>query len=229
MIPIYEKKEEKLCAVHKRSEHFPPHLHTAAEMVYVTKGTLELGIARELYHMEQGDFAVIFPDLIHHFQVFGPEKSAACHIIVPSGFTGQFQETMQKMCPENPVIPKDAVNEEMKNAIRSLQKMKQNQEQKDITIAKCYVQILLAHCMSYYQLIEKSRLGSDDLVFQMVTYIAGHYKEEVTLEQMAKALGVSKYVLSRTFSSVFHRVFKEICRMTPKEYRKANREKYYSL
>ena len=55
--------------------HMPPHLHEAIEIVYVTDGCIELGVGQELYHMEKGDFAIVFPNVIHHYQVFLPFPS----------------------------------------------------------------------------------------------------------------------------------------------------------
>ena len=31
-------------------------------------------MGQELYHMEEGDFAVIFPDVIHHYQLKVPAE-----------------------------------------------------------------------------------------------------------------------------------------------------------
>ena len=50
----------------------PPHLHEAIEIVYVTDGCIESGVGQELYHMEKGDFAIVFPNVIHHYQVLKP-------------------------------------------------------------------------------------------------------------------------------------------------------------
>ena len=54
MQPSYEEKKEKFSMIRKKPHHVPPHLHNAIELVYVTKGELELGIGYELYHMEKG-------------------------------------------------------------------------------------------------------------------------------------------------------------------------------
>lgn len=35
---------------------------------------MEIGMGQELFHMDEGDFAVIFPDVIHHYQVFEKGK-----------------------------------------------------------------------------------------------------------------------------------------------------------
>ena len=55
MFPVYEEK--KNLHIHLRTS---PHLHNSIEFIYITEGTLELGMGQELYHMEEGDLAVIF-------------------------------------------------------------------------------------------------------------------------------------------------------------------------
>lgn len=62
MFPVYEEKKKNL-HIHLRTlAHASPHLHNSIEFIYITEGTLELGMGQELYHMEEGDLAVIFPD-----------------------------------------------------------------------------------------------------------------------------------------------------------------------
>ena len=47
MQPSYEEKKEKFSIIRKKPHHVPPHLHNAIELVYVTKGELELGVGCE--------------------------------------------------------------------------------------------------------------------------------------------------------------------------------------
>ena len=69
----YKNTKQNIQAVQKRARHVAPHLHNTLELVYVTEGTLELGVGQELYHLETGDMGIIFPDIIHHYQVFGAD------------------------------------------------------------------------------------------------------------------------------------------------------------
>ena len=55
----------------------------------------------------------------------------------------------------------------------------------------------------------KSQVGSKDLIYQTVSYISANLRNSFLLEDMAKDLGVSKYVLSRVFSKTFHRNFNQ--------------------
>ena len=42
-------------------------------------------------------------------------------------------------------------------------------EQSDITVAQAYLQIVLARCMGKLNLVEKSNVGSRDLIYQTVS------------------------------------------------------------
>lgn len=201
MIPVYEEKKENLQVIHKISKHFPPHIHEALEFVYVTSGTLELGVEKELYHMETGDFAIVFPNTIHHYQVFSEEVSKGIYLNPSLSLCGPFREELQKYSPMNPIISKEQVHPEIVNAIRCLHREKNRSP----VVEQAYVQIILARSMPFFKLMEKSSQSSGDIVYDTVSYVARHFKEEITLDMMAKDLGVSKYVLSRVFSSIFHK------------------------
>ena len=55
MFPVYEEKRKNLHIHLRTSAHASPHLHNSIEFIYITEGTLELGMGQELYHMEEGD------------------------------------------------------------------------------------------------------------------------------------------------------------------------------
>ena len=75
MLLVYENRTDGIVAEWKKPVHLPPHLHEAIEVVYVTDGDIELGVGQELYHMDEGDLAIVFPNVIHHYQVFGEKES----------------------------------------------------------------------------------------------------------------------------------------------------------
>lgn len=202
---LYEEKREKLYITHKMSKHFPPHLHEALEMIYVTEGNLELGIGEEMYHMEKGDFAIVFPNLIHHYQVFSSEISKAYYLFPLLSLCGSFREELQKYCPADPVIHKEKVHPDILYAIRNLYK----EEMVNEILQQSFVQIILARSIDCYHLMERRVTESTDVIYQTVCYIAQHFREQITLDQMSRDLGIGKYVLSRVFSSTFHKNFNQ--------------------
>ena len=95
-VPLtYEKRNEGVSAEWKKSVHVPPHLHEAIEIIYVTDGTVELGVGQELFHMEQGDFAIVFPNVIHHYQVFGQGENKAIYLFLDPSLAQNFYEDLQ--------------------------------------------------------------------------------------------------------------------------------------
>lgn len=205
MISRYEKKDGNLHITYKKSTHFPPHLHSGMEMVYVTRGTLILGVGCELYSMEKGDFAIIFPNLIHHYQVFEKGRNEAFYIVPQMSLAGIFKDEMYKRCPLNPVIKKENVHPDIHQSILKLYK----ENERNTVIDQAYVQIILARSMPYFELLPREHFESDELIYKSVMYMAKNFKEEITLDSMAKDLGVSKYVLSRIFSATFHTNFNQ--------------------
>ena len=263
MVPIYDGKKEKLFMIHKFSQHFPPHLHESPEFVYVTSGTLELGINEQLFHMEKGDFAIVFPNTIHHYQLFSPCTNSALYIYPTLEMTGQFSSDLQKYRPIDPVIHQNEMHLDVSNAISNLRE----EEGLNPVIEQAYIQIILARCLPMFELAER-KMEDGDVIYQMVSYVAAHFKENLSLGKLSKNIGVSKFVLSRIFSSVFHtnfnqylneqrlnyvcpmleyseipitdicleagfqsqrtfnRVFQDVYRMTPREYRNRYKERY---
>lgn len=201
----YKNTKQNIQAVQKRARHVAPHLHNTLELVYVTEGTLELGVGQELYHLETGDMGIIFPDIIHHYQVFGADAHKIYLVNIVAGSIGSFGEELQKYAPVMPVIKRSELGEEV---IHALYRMMLTQEW-EFTILQAYLQIVLARCVPLLDLDEKSKVGSDDLIYQTVAYISGHFRENITLDKMAQDLCVSKYAISRVFSGTFHNNFNQ--------------------
>ncbi len=216
MRPLYEELADDLEIYQKVSTHVGPHIHKSMELVYVTEGSLEIGIGQELFHMEKGDFAIVFPSMIHHFQVFDGEKSSAIHILASISYGGKYLQTMQAYCPKNPVISKEKVHPDMRYCIHSLTKY--NKDHTDSGIDYSLIQILLGRSMPFFDLVSRGMVESDDLIDQAVSYIAAHFREPVNLMDMARDLYVNPYRLSRVFSSTFHMNFNSYLNETRLEY-----------
>ena len=196
----YENTNEEIIAVKRKPRHQPPHLHNAMEIVCVTKGTLELGVGQELYHMETGDIGVVFPDVIHHYQVFGEKENKVIFLYLePTLFPSYYRE-LQIYSPKNPVVKKEQVHPDVVNAIKYLAGITEGNPM----LIQAYVQMILAHVFAEMPMVDKSTVGSDDLIYNAVEYVAKNFREKISLEKMAYDLCVSKYVLSRMFAKTFH-------------------------
>ena len=200
MILSYEIKKSDFTAEYKKPTHFPPHIHEAIEIVYIIKGNLELGVGQELYHMEKGDFAIVFPNMIHHYQVFQDGDNKALYILISPKLIPHYMNEIQKNCPVFPVIYKENVHTDMVKAVKALA----DGEKNNLHLKQAYVQMIFAHIFSQVKMTSKETVGSEDLVYKSVEYVAKNFRKNFSMEQMAHDLGVSRYILSRMFSKTFH-------------------------
>lgn len=199
LLPIYENADKEIIAEWKNSKHVPPHLHEAIEMVYVTDGTLEIGVGQELYHMETGDFAIVFPNVIHHYQVF-TEESKAIYVLANPAVCSVYSKELQGFSPQFPIMKKGSLHFDVVNSMKALTRI--NDDNK--ILSNAYIQVILAHVISEMHMSQKGNIGGDDFIYRVVEYVAKNFREEMTLSNMASDLGISKYVLSRIFAKIFH-------------------------
>lgn len=200
MLPLYESQKREIIVEWKKSVHLPPHLHEEIELVYVTNGTVELGVGKELFHMEKGDFAIVFPNVIHHYQVFSRGLNKAMYIGIKPALLPVYADELQKYSPKYPIIHSSLLKKEISDSIYAIANMKEI----NLVLAQAYVQIILAHVFSEMELMEKDAIGGNDIVYNVVEYVAQNFRKNFTLEKMAKDLCTSKFVLSRIFAKTFH-------------------------
>lgn len=234
MIPLYQENLDAIQIREKDSNHFSPHLHKSIEIVYITKGQLELGIDTQLYHLDEGDLAIVFPDQIHHFQVFHPGKNRAIHLLAAPSYFGAYRELLITLQAKNPVIKKDFLDAEVLLALNKIMELagenttlhegRKNLDNTSLstnnvitpgqlntknTLLHSWIQILLSYTLQELTLIQRPNIHDYDLVYQTIAYVAEHFHEPLSLTSMAKDLGISQFTLSRVFSRTFHKNFNQ--------------------
>lgn len=252
MIPFYEETSDHLQLIEQNSFHCPPHLHKSIEMIYVTKGSIVIGTGIDLFEMKEGDFAVVFPNLIHHYQVFNPGQNRHITLLASPSYFGAYENVLQSTRPVSPVIPKNQVHPDVPYALKRLMEvggvraleegryvenswaekkrertaadgekkrrsgrrhhhktepMSESELKMRYALDHGYLQVLLGRAMPALDLRPRAEMKDQDIVYQTVAYVGEHYREPITLTQMATDLGMSPFALSRVFSGVFHQNF----------------------
>ena len=113
---VYENTKEEIIAIKKTPVHRPPHLHNALEIVYVTEGCVELGVGEELFHMDQGDIGFIFPNIIHHYQVFSYQRNQAIYLNASPFLVDRFTDILENKAPKLPVIKASSIESDVYRA-----------------------------------------------------------------------------------------------------------------
>lgn len=205
MHTYYEKSDIEFMIKRMKNSHHGPHVRDAVECIFLTKGNIALGVGTELFPMEEGDFAVVFPDLIRHMQVFSSEEgSFGLYLMASPSLIEAFLPTFQKKAPENPVIEKENVHPDIVYAMNALYS---EGKLSSAILRKGFLEVILSRAFDSFTFVDKEKFISTDIIDRVVAYIAEHFQESISEAKMAKDLYISPFALSRIFSSTFHTNF----------------------
>ncbi|MDY5704618.1 MAG: AraC family transcriptional regulator [Lachnospiraceae bacterium] len=211
MYAIFQNKDE-FDAQLKRAETVPPHLHRQLEIVYIMSGALEIGVGTEFYRLNRGDLALIFPDVIHHYQTNESDTGDILVINTDPSLVPAFKTLLQSYETPNPVVSSHAITLDTLQALHWLADL--GHPPYEDVLQESYLQVILSRVLPKVELVKKKTNSENDLVYRTVDYIAKHYMEPISLTSIANALYVSPYSLSRLFSSTFHMNFNKYLNQT---------------
>lgn len=169
---------------------FVPHLHKDFEFVYVLEGTMDVCLRERRETAAAGDLALIFPNEIHAYAT--PERSRSLVCVFSGDYVGAFvrevagkqgQRTVFQATPglrafleECYLGPKTADRFSLKASFYAV-------------CAQYLRQVPLAACICRH----------DDLLCQLLAYVEERFREDISLNSAAAAIGYSPNYLSRFF------------------------------
>ncbi len=208
MLPFYENKQDELRVFYAENIHFPAHLHSQIELLYVVSGSIEVTVFNKSKLLKQGDFAAVFPNTIHSYASVEGEKP--CRIILAIGsleLTGDFFRKLTSYYPTAPFIPADRLHKNVSFAMRELEK--EYREGRDLNACRALLLLILSRALPLLDLTRNKDIENYDLTYLIVNYVAEHFQEGLTLTELANHLNVSKYYLSRVFSAKLNTNFNQ--------------------
>jgi AraC-like DNA-binding protein len=176
------------------------------ELLYVVNGTIHVTIFNQSKELTDGDFAIIFPNTIHSYDSKASEKPCTILIVICGlNLTGDFFKTVTCFYPINPFIRSDALHENITFAMKELEKELHNGH--DLSCCSAFIHLILARITPLIRLAKNKDIENYDLTYRIISYVSEHFQEILTLSDLASHLNVSKYYLSRVFSTKLNTSF----------------------
>lgn len=197
---------EDLQAGKNESINFPPHLHTDLELFFVESGCIVVGVGEERRSLTAGCFAVIFPNTIHFYST-KEEHSRFILVISRASLLGEYASKLLSSRPACPFLDASELHLDISYAMNAI--WDQKQEGDNTRVYSALIQLILARFLSKIPLVSEREPKSIDLTNQLIHYLANHFQQPLSLESVAKELGVSKYHLSHVFSKRLHTSFND--------------------
>ena len=206
-----------VCDAHTRST---PNFHKNLELIVVLDGECSLWVSDRSYTMRAGEAAFVMPYQIHHFSVVGDG-----HIICTTfheSLINSMRNTIVGARPDNPVfIPSKPTYDYFCCQMQGLF----GENSGVVKLIEPESKRLMVKGLLYAlesEFIDQASLSYiddfDSVTTTILNYVSEHFKENITLKDIATNTGYNYQYVSRTFNSMMGMSFKEILNLHRMQY-----------
>jgi len=181
-------------------EEHPLHLHNYFEIIHLLQGEIIMQFASKHYDLHAGEFLFVPPHIPHAYRSASDKTNPHMRIISCSvDIFPLLKKNLLEKIPLSPVIHKEKIHPDLLYAEQRLTELDSSQD--NIGLISALVSLALCRIFPVIELSTLKDVHEGDLTSRLISYIANHYQEDLSLDRLAREFGVSKYKLSRTFSS----------------------------
>ena len=175
---------------------FPAHLHSELELMYVMQGSIMAYRNGEGFFLTPGSLFLISPNQVHSFTDSSPDCYCMTLIMRP-GMLRSWNDTLSSILPQSPVcqVEKDDALFRLMDMAYTEYKTHRNM---DIILS-----MLSALFGLLIRTLEFSRENTEKKksLHTIMLYCAQHYREDISIDSVSKALFLSRSHISHTFSN----------------------------
>ncbi len=200
MKAIFHAKRESIHKVH--IERYTSlngifHFHSHIELLWVKQGEADAWINDTVETVRENEIAVILGYEAHQFRS-REGKGDFVSLFIPSSYCPDFSDAVQSKRAYHPVLRDARATEGIRRAVNMLAEDLNPIEQKG------YVHVILGTVLKHLALEKNTEPKETDLPVKLLFYINEHYKESISIDSIASALGYSRHHLSKCFHAHFH-------------------------
>lgn len=207
MIPYYEQTGPTLRVLHAGAQSYPSHLHGAVELIYQKEGTMGLVVNGQRYVVPPKHLAVIFPNLLHEYFVVSEEPCASLYVIFEPSILPEYLPCLLRKVPENLILSPDQLHDDVLYGLRRLEN--EYVGEREANAEKAFLLLIMSRILKHLVLVGANTDADSSLTYRVTQYISENFTKNISLGQMSREFGVSKFCLSRIFSQQFHMNFRE--------------------
>lgn len=167
-----------------------PHLHINNEFIYVISGGLRVTVNGRGFLLAAGEAVLAMPYEVHDMHTVG-ESVALVAEFSPDTVSSFMQVLSHKDAEERKFVPDARVMEYILDGVKK--------ESVPLCEAKACFYFICTEFLRNSPLKEKSLRSIRNYVYNAIMYINEHYREELSLQSIAEAVGCSYNYLSKAF------------------------------
>ena len=173
-----------------------PHLHNNVELIFVIEGSATAHSDRDSVQISTGDLFISFPNQVHYYENSTNGEYCVCIFAVDT-FFGK-KEIIMDNIPQTCVMNFDK-DESICNLLKKLREVKNYNVKYSETITAGIINIIFGEILNRIEL--KTRIKTDNFTLQnILNYCTLNFSIELSLDDVAEELHLSKYYISHLFN-----------------------------
>ena len=181
------------------------HLHNDFELIFVSKGEIEMTVENRSTLVKENELALILPSQIHSYRTVSESSKVLVAVFAKDYVPEFYPAIVNKTVYSNVFRMSDGDRDFFLEKIYLAQSVSQNR----LWLSVCF-SLACAVFLSKATLTEsKHESKSKLLLHRMLVYVSEHYRENITLDDMARALGYERHYISRCFHEHLSKNFKQ--------------------
>ena len=194
---VEERKQKRFTIGPMCPSAYPAHMHDPVETVIVRKGYVNMTVNGTAYVLEPNTVMVVFPGMIHSYD-FVSEGAEGLFVGFTPESIDEFRSSLINMWPVVPLVKMSECPKEIEEAVSKLEQLSVQEGPRPLLLA--YIHLLVACLFTKLELLPSSELNKDKFMYKVMYYIQQHSDENLSLETVAKEMGIGRSHLSHLFS-----------------------------
>lgn len=200
---FYEQWRENdgLSVFSNKGDYYPAHFHNNIEIELLIKGERKISLNGKTYCMQSGSIAIISGYDVHCYFASKDKNLQDIIVMIPPVYMDKYIAKYGKMRPKSPIINDPDTVKRLAEIIERLFLAENISE----NVKQAAVDLFFAILAEKVEYVPFCRDDDNILIRTLLMYISSHYKENINLTTVAKALGYTPAHLSRTFHQYFNK------------------------
>lgn len=208
MAVLVEQRTERRFSIGPANVYpYPSHMHNAMEIVILRRGSLTMTVNGERFTLEPDTAIVVFPGVIHSYEN-ASEDAQGLFVGVTPDLIEEYRNAMSTLQPVNPTIRLSDCEADLETAVSRLESFIGREPAHPLTQA--YIHLLLACLIQKLELVPPDEQNRNTLLQDVIRYMQEHSRENLSLNSVAKEIGISQSHLSHLFSQKLHIHFRQL-------------------
>lgn len=175
---------------------YPPHIHNAVELVFLTRGSSIACCGNQRKKLEAGEIFVAFPNQIHSYED-STDAEGYVLILPVKPCLAPYSAILARQLPEDAFLPKGSW--EHTALLPLVEQAYKDMPTVSEQVMDGYMLVIFGKLLPLLQLREVGS-GSAESLRAVLEYLGEHYREPLTRASIARAVGYNESYISHMFS-----------------------------